>query len=481
MTQQKASFDATAQQLNARMDEVLAAGTGDGATEVADARVDVEGKAYESLGAHVRDILPRAHDDAAEVFESKMAEKYDAGIFHMEKYNLHENKLFYAYTSSIFSGWVSQYEVPANLTVTELRFYITARETAVTKVRVTIAVGEKTDSAICFQTYLDVDIQPEEEQLVSCLIPHVRLQEGETIFIGVDCNAISSQGFGYKEYDESVSWYVSNGAFRSLSDYSNGSHKKLYMEMVGFTQGIFTTDHLLDIAENHEGRISDVEEWGALVDEFEKEPIHINVQNPLPVITPTERYDYSTFTGWSCPIGKPTDFDTLIFTIRNRNQEEYLENVRCFITEDDRSGAVLIDEVMSDVHIAPGANVHCGIGDQLQRAAFDMGQSAGHDVNSCRNRVSVRVHASRKNLNKRFILFNLWYNRARGIKRSGRTIAVLCRVQSQRYVASDFQLVAETGGNLFGCDRMSLDPLTAHLSKHDAVGAQARACYCPIC
>ena len=30
MTQQKASFDATAQQLNARMDEVLAAGTGDG-------------------------------------------------------------------------------------------------------------------------------------------------------------------------------------------------------------------------------------------------------------------------------------------------------------------------------------------------------------------------------------------------------------------------------------------------------------------
>ena len=355
MTQQKASFDATAQQLNARMDEVLAAGTGDGATEVADARVDAEGKVYESLGAHVRDILPRAHDDAAEVFESKMAEKYDAGIFHMEKYNLHENKLFYAYTSSIFSGWVSQYKVPANLTVTELRFYITARETAVTKVRVTIAVGEKTDSAICFQTYLDVDIQPEEEQLVSCLIPHVRLQEGETIFIGVDCNAISSQGFGYKEYDESVSWYVSNGAFRSLSDYSNGSHKKLYMEMVGFTQGIFTTDHLLDIAENHEGRISDVEEWGALVDEFEKEPIHINVQNPLPVITPTERYDYSTFTGWSCPIGKPTDFDTLIFTIRNRNQEEYLENVRCFITEDDRSGAVLIDEVMSDVHIAPGA------------------------------------------------------------------------------------------------------------------------------
>lgn len=54
MTQQKASFDAAAQHLNARMDEVLAAGTGDGATEVVDARVDAEGHAYDSLGSHIR-------------------------------------------------------------------------------------------------------------------------------------------------------------------------------------------------------------------------------------------------------------------------------------------------------------------------------------------------------------------------------------------------------------------------------------------
>lgn len=354
MTQQKASFDATAQQLNARMDEVLSAGTGDGQTEIADARVDADGHAYDSLGAHIRDILPRAHDEAAEVFESKMAEKYDAGIFHMEKYDLHENKLYYAYTTSTFSGWVSQYEVPADLTVTELRFYITAREDPVTKVRVMMAIGERADSAICFQTYLDVEIQPGEERLVSCLIPHVKLQQGETIFIGVDANVVCSQGFGYKEYDESVSWYVISGAFKPMENHGNGSHKKLYMEMLGFDQGVFTTDHLLDVTEDHEGRICNVEEWGALVAEFEKEPILINVQNPLPVISPTERYDYSTFTGWSCPIGRPTDFDTLIFAIKNRSQEEYLENVRCFITEADRSGVVLIDEVMRDAHIAPG-------------------------------------------------------------------------------------------------------------------------------
>lgn len=143
----------------------------------------------------------------------------------------YENKLYYAYTTSTFSGWVSQYEVPADLTVTELRFYITAREDPVTKVRVTMAIGERADSAICFQTYLDVDIQPEEEKLINCLIPHVKLQKGVTVFIAVDCNAVCSQGFGSKDYDETVSWYVISGAFSSLSDHSAGSHKKIYMEM----------------------------------------------------------------------------------------------------------------------------------------------------------------------------------------------------------------------------------------------------------
>jgi len=354
MTQQKASFDATAQQLNARMDEVLAAGTGDGTTEVADARVDAEGNAYDSLGAHVRDILPRAQENAQDQFLKNMSENYDPGIFHMQRFNLHENQLNYSYPSSTFSGWISKYEVPTNLTVTELRFYIKARENPITKVRVTIAKEELIDSAIVFQTYLDLEIQPEEERLVSCMIPHVKLQQGEIVFIGVDGNVICSQGFGQKDYGEIVSWYVVNGTFRSLSDYSNGSHRKLYMEMSGFAEGVFMTEYLQGVTDNHETRIRNMEEWELLVDEFEKEDIYINEQNPLPVNNVVERYNYSTFIGWACPIGHPTDFDTLIFSIKNRSSENYVEYVRCFITLGSCAGEVLIDEVMSDVHIAPG-------------------------------------------------------------------------------------------------------------------------------
>lgn len=57
MTAQKAEFDQTAQQLNTRMDEVLSAGTGDGSTEIADARVDGNGHTYDSLGTHIRSLV----------------------------------------------------------------------------------------------------------------------------------------------------------------------------------------------------------------------------------------------------------------------------------------------------------------------------------------------------------------------------------------------------------------------------------------
>lgn len=56
MTEQKESFDATAKQLNTRMDSVLAAGTGAGDTEILDARVDVEGNTHETMGVHIRAV-----------------------------------------------------------------------------------------------------------------------------------------------------------------------------------------------------------------------------------------------------------------------------------------------------------------------------------------------------------------------------------------------------------------------------------------
>ena len=134
----------------------------------------------------------------------------------------------------------------------------------------------------------------------------------------------------------------------------NGSYKKLYFEISGFTEGMFSADYLNGVTEDHEERLQEVEKWEGLVDQFDTEDIYINEQNPFPVLNPETRYDYSTFIGWACPIGRPTDFDTLIFSIKNRSTENYLENVRCIVAIGGRDGDILADEVMSDVHIAPG-------------------------------------------------------------------------------------------------------------------------------
>lgn len=68
MTNQKNNFDQTASALNTRMNEVLAAGTGDGQTEIADARVDANGETHASLGDAIRSIIPKLRDETTEQF-----------------------------------------------------------------------------------------------------------------------------------------------------------------------------------------------------------------------------------------------------------------------------------------------------------------------------------------------------------------------------------------------------------------------------
>ena len=115
MTQQKSSFDATAQQLNARMDEVLAAGTGDGATEVADARVDAEGKAYDSLGSHIRSATEKIKALIAKD-ESALAEVLPIQTtFTWENGTIPNNVNSYSVNTSIginIKGWKKIHIIP---------------------------------------------------------------------------------------------------------------------------------------------------------------------------------------------------------------------------------------------------------------------------------------------------------------------------------------------------------------------------------
>lgn len=127
MTQQKASFDATAQQLNARMDEVLAAGTGDGATEVADARVDAEGHAYDSLGSHIRKATEKIRTIIAKN-ESALAEVLPIHTtFSWENGTIPNNVNNYSVNTGIglyVKGWKKIHIIPDERMLSEGYYFV---------------------------------------------------------------------------------------------------------------------------------------------------------------------------------------------------------------------------------------------------------------------------------------------------------------------------------------------------------------------
>ena len=358
MTEQKKSFDSTAEQLNARMDSVLAAGTGAGDTEILDARVDVDGTAHDTLGAHIRSILPEAERRADRIFHERMGEEYAPAIMEKMATDLHEGTLRYTYSSSSFSGWVSQYEMPEAMVVTGASFYVKARDTAVNEIRFSIALDSREDASKVYEVTLSVNIEPETEQLVSCQIPSIRLEKGRVVFICVECDAICSQGFGSKNDEDRVSWYSTNGAHIPLEKYAYGSTVRLYMHFTGYSAAAFRTDLLEARMDEAETGISGLEEsareFKKLYDTFGWEEVLENIQDKLPVTSATLQYNTSTFTGWGTPVGVLETFDTAVFSVRNRSEEQYLEKIRCVILKEDRYGEILADETQDGFHIAPG-------------------------------------------------------------------------------------------------------------------------------
>ncbi len=358
MTEQKAAFDASERQLNARMDSVLQEGTGDGETEILDARVDETGKQYESLGTHLRSIYPRALDGARDVFSRMMGEQYAAGILEKEQLYLHKGDPSYQYNTSTFSGWVSKYEIPVDVIMTGLKFIVRARTEAVTNIRLVIAEDKK-DEAIVFEDNLEVNVEPETTEIVSASVPALHFSEGQTVYICVECNQICTQGFGNTSDTEVVSWYSTDGRKKKLEDYASGTRIRLYMEMFGFKPGAFETDALRERMNTAEQDIlslsKSADRLDYLCESFDEREVLDNQQDLLPVANPKLKYDYSTFYGWAFPIGKVQDFDTAVFTIHNRDTEGYIESVRCIVAVEDRAGEILIDETKTGFHIAPDA------------------------------------------------------------------------------------------------------------------------------
>ena len=66
-------------------------------------------------------------------------------------------------------------------------------------------------------------------------------------------------------------------------------------------------------------------------------------------------YTTSTFSGWGGSIGTPAEVDTIRFRVRARDLA--ITQIKVFLTENDKSGAVLYEQVL-DVNIPPMEDVY---------------------------------------------------------------------------------------------------------------------------
>lgn len=366
--------------IEARQDANVTASTdsnADYAAEVVDARVDSFGATYDSLGDAIRSIGPYLEERGAEIVHEQMAGHYLDTIYPEIDSRLHQGSLNYdIYRTSTFSGWVSKFGLENSIRTTGITVYFKARDDGdpISIVRITIAKGERADSNIIFQKTVAVNIQPGESADVSCEIPGLLLEPG-VYYIAADADVICSSGFGSTVVStEYITWYTTEGQFRTLEKYSEGTKYQIAVELKGYNYGTCRADVLdseVEALKEEDARQTktdaNLQEQVTALDErqtktesclgysFDYTSFTDNIQNLIPGTAPYLNYKTSTFIGWASPIGPAKDFNTVVFHIAARAENEaVIDKIRCVVLVFDKAGEILADETQDGFNIEPG-------------------------------------------------------------------------------------------------------------------------------
>lgn len=88
---------------------------------------------------------------------------------------------------------------------------------------------------------------------------------------------------------------------------------------------------------------------------FDKKELVKTKYELLPVKNPNWGYTTSIFSGWCAPIGNPSNFNSVVFSVRNRKRNsEPIKKIRCFIRKNNFSGETVIETMKTDFNILPG-------------------------------------------------------------------------------------------------------------------------------
>lgn len=326
--------------LNKRMDSIAGGKTSD--AEILDARVDSYGHTHNTLGNAIRAL--RA-GEMREAVHEQLAEKYVQELLETEVKKIHGGELYYPYDSSTFSGWVSSYLIDESILVTGIEFIVKARSERISQIRVAIAFDDASEEKISFNKYLNVTIEPNDEKRVHCDVNGLFFEQGRKVFILLQADVICTNVFGSQEAT-SGSLYTTNGQFAKMEDCSTGGRYNLAVWLTGYNP---------NKAKWREVEKNIKESLAKLKNSFQDSWAVSDEQNLVPVSYAVLSYTTSTFTGWAAPIGKAKHFNTLVFTIENRKENNaYIEKIRCVVSVNNHKGAILADETREGFHIKSG-------------------------------------------------------------------------------------------------------------------------------
>lgn len=318
-----------------RMVETETTGAVRKVTEEGAKQVGVVQKAAQEIVADREQI--GKNKSGIETLEASVQELED-GNFQETESLLLEKPLFYPYTTSIFSGWITKFSAyNFDLTFDGIKTKIRAREAGITKIRFIIAVGEeRITKNVVADEIIDVNILPKTEEDVKFL-RKVTVPKHTPIYIGVCANAISDQSMFETEPSGERTWYFTNGDLTSnIETASSGSDHPIYISLINRKPKIDKV-------------ISDLKNISPLI---KTEEVVKDKQVLFNEETPRKAYDTSTFVGWGSPIGKATNFNAICFTVTARDKAITKIKGRVLIRENGENKRVLASKII-DTYIAP--------------------------------------------------------------------------------------------------------------------------------
>ncbi|HII4461597.1 TPA: hypothetical protein ACY4SU_001860 [Clostridium perfringens] len=330
-------------------------------------RVEVERSRVESEDSRVkaeeeREKAEQVRDKKVKLISTEVADIKDVsthsytGVEALNNtFTLNENELNvnypnkngvgeYGYTTSTFSGWGTDIGCPQF--VKSIKFKVKARGVAITQLKISLFY-DSVDGQELYSDLREVNIQPQSESEIEIIFDDIIVNYNKRVlYLVYQANNLIDMYGATSLLSSEIKpafYYWTNGSldFNSKTQVTGGGRFATQVEV-----NVKSSYYKLD-----EGivRYSNVLTKEALDDSFiltnNFNKSYENGQGEL------DYYDKSTFSGWGSHLGDCTNIKSIKFKVKNRDSKNTTK-VRCWITEFNKDGEVLIEKTFS-VNIKP--------------------------------------------------------------------------------------------------------------------------------